>query len=99
MGRWVVCQSSSHRVDPEVLKKALSDFIAAFDFLDSDEDYLFGFRRILTDAVSLKGELVPPVLVSLVEKLRSVQYVGRSCELYPVAMQFGRDVWFVAPAA
>lgn len=84
--RWLMCQASStspKTAGVDVLKETLSTFVASFDILDATDDQLYGFRRILTDAVSLKGELVVPVLVALVEKLRSVRY-GSLCEWHIV---------------
>jgi hypothetical protein len=57
----------------ELLKKSLTEFISSFDILESHEFELYAFQRIVTDCVSLKGEIVPLALVSLVEKLRLVK--------------------------
>lgn len=63
-----------------VILKALSEFILRFSFFHADASgqEVYAFQRILTDAVTVNGEILSAVITGLVNQLRVFRYVTKS---------------------
>lgn len=72
-GRWVMNRLTGDSTDVNIIIRALTEFISHFSFFHADCSGVeaFAFQRIVTDAVTVKGEVLSPVLTALVDQLRS----------------------------